>query len=94
MDSSVGTGYVGFRPKETYGWTFPVVGKRNYQFRFTSLIDWQSARVRYVLFLGLSLFCRGRMLLAPSHSLPQRHTEKTRVILGVGEGEGATTVGD
>jgi hypothetical protein len=36
-----------FRIKETYGWTLPVVGERSYQFRFRSLVDWRTARIRY-----------------------------------------------
>jgi hypothetical protein len=48
LDSEAGSDQMPFRIKEIYGWTAPVVGRRNYQFRFNSLVDWRNARIRCV----------------------------------------------
>ena len=36
VNSSAGLGYVKFEPKETYGWVFPVVMARLYNFWFVT----------------------------------------------------------
>ena len=46
LDSQAGSDVIPFRNKEFYGWAIPVVGQRSYQFRFASLIDWQTVRFR------------------------------------------------
>ena len=47
LDSAAGSDRIPFLPLEIYGYVVPVVVERSYNFRFTSLIDWQSVRIRY-----------------------------------------------
>lgn len=47
LDSDAGSDSVVFMVSEIYGWVVPVVSQRNYQFRFLSLNDWTTARIRY-----------------------------------------------